>query len=171
MVLATPRFLPTVSPVFNAAPRIVITAATTSYSWVPWRLILTTERSRFCLRAADTGGFSLSMTLQWLRGHEQEGPTKACEDQAKAAVARRPAQGICHQSYRVLRRRRIWRRHARTGATAWRDPTAALPIFSQQGRFDKGSLSHGLSRTVRYRLGEIARRSLAPDPGAPARVL
>src|SRR5579863_99148 len=130
-----------------------------------------TGRSRFCLYAAATGGFVASMMFRWPRSHEQDGFAQARARQTETAVAGRPAQGIRRESDRVFLGGRIWRRHARTGAPVRGDPAAVVSLFSEQGRSDQGSLSHGLSRAAREWMGEAARRPFAADPRAVAGVL
>ena len=168
--LATRRCLPTAWPISSAARQIDIMAATTSSSWAPSRPMPTTGRSRCCLRAAAMGGFSPATAVQ-RRSHEQETAAQARSREAEAVISRRSPQGVRRQGDRIFRGRRIWRRYARSGAPAGRHAAAAVPLFSQQGRSDQGSLSHGLSGAARYRLGEAAHRPLPADPRQAAGVL
>jgi hypothetical protein len=52
--------------------------------------------------------------------------------QAETAVSGRSPQGIRCQGDRVLFGRRVWRRHARSGAPAWRHPAAIVSVLSEQ---------------------------------------
>src|ERR1700722_9231479 len=125
-------------------------------------------RNHCCLRAAALGGFLQTKAARPINRHEQESVAKAGAVEAEAAFPGGASQGICCQSHRVFRGGRFWRRNARPGTPARRDTTAAILLLSEQGGPDQVSLSHGLSRSARNRLGEAAGRSLPSAAGSAA---
>ena len=124
-----------------------------------------------CARRLTAGFSSLTTTSGPAARHERKALPKRIRRQAEAAFAGRSPQGVRRQGDRILRRRRLWRRHPRSGAPARRHPAAVVSLLSEQGRSDQGSLSHGLSRAARYRLGEAVVRPLAPDSRPAAGIL
>src|ERR1700730_6415522 len=166
-VLATRRFLQTVSPTFNAALPIDIMAATTSFSWGRSRPMRTSGKRPCCLLAAVTEPFSPTTFLGPKGPNDKESIPHARACQAEAAIAGRSPQGGRCQGDRILLRGRIGGRDSRSGAAARRHSAAAVSLLSEQGRPDQGGLSDCLSRAARYRLGEAAGRPLPDDSRSP----
>src|SRR5580693_8965771 len=149
------RFSQTAWQIFNAARPTAITAATTSFSWEPSRPMPITGRSRCCSPAAATAGFSTpTMPPAPPDPHEKESAGQTCACEAEAVVSGRSPQGVRCQGDGVFFGTGIWRRDPRPGAPAGGDAAVAVPLLSEQGRIDQGGLSRGLSRAVRYGLGE-----------------